>query len=90
MDNPDLNETLAQVWYEDVFKLKGETDVQTAVKLTVDYTNRLYPFIYSDELGWKPSQAFQALPPGEAREKRVKMIKAALRYGNKEVVEMEK
>ena len=34
--------------------------------------------------------AYSALPPGEVKDKRVKLIKAALRYGNKEVVEMEK
>ncbi len=78
------------MWYEDVFKKQGATDVESAVKQTLDYTNRLYPFIYSDELGWKPSLAFSALPPGEVKDKRVKLIKAALRYGNKEVVEMEK
>ena len=32
IDNPDLNETLAQVWYEDVYKKQGATDVESAVK----------------------------------------------------------
>ena len=57
------------------------------MKKSKDFINRLYPFIYSDKMGWSQATAFIALPDGLTKTEKVNMIKSALRFGNKDAFE---
>ena len=54
---------------------------------STEYIKRLYPFIYSDKMGWSPATAFSALPDGTKKTKKVTLMKSVLRFGNKYAAE---
>jgi hypothetical protein len=86
LDNPDMCETIIQVWSEDVWSklnARDKTNVDMLIQKTKEFIQRLYPVIYSEEFKFRESDStFSAAGDQYLLRKREELIKAALRYGN--------